>query len=223
MKKEEKDGASDRIFANHADQYRPEWRQCGRDRDGKQKFAPHQRRLAVWWGAAGAVVLRIVLALVAIALLNVPYLRAIGAMLLMYIAIKLLTEDKQHGSIKEAVSVSSAIWTIIFADLVMSLDNVLAIAAITRDNFVLLCIGVALSLPLIVWGSQMIIHMLRRYPILIILGAAILGFAAGEMFVTEPVIHKWLLHAHLSYHWVVPLFCTSFLLVFGVWRRLTAR
>jgi YjbE family integral membrane protein len=188
-----------------------------------KNLPPHQRRLAVWWGAAGAVVLRIVLALVAIALLNVPYLRAIGAMLLMYIAIKLLTEDKQHGSIKEAVSVSSAIWTIIFADLVMSLDNVLAIAAITRDNFVLLCIGVALSLPLIVWGSQMIIHMLRRYPILIILGAAILGFAAGEMFVTEPVIHKWLLHAHPSYHWAVPLFCTSFLLVFGVWRRLTAR
>lgn len=183
----------------------------------------HQRQLAVWWGAAGAVVLRIGLAAAAVALLNVPYLRAIGAMLLMYIAIKLMTEDKQQSSVKEAISVSSAVWTIIFADLIMSLDNVLAIAAVTRDNFLLLCIGIALSLPLIVWGSHMIMNLLRRYPVLIVLGAAILGYAAGEMIVTEPVIRERFLHVHPSFHWVVPLFLTFFLLLFGMWRRLSSR
>jgi len=126
----------------------------------------HQRKAAIWWGAVGAVVLRIVLVFAALLLLRVPYLQAAGAMLLMYIAIKLLDDDgNAHSDVREAKGLWQAVWTIMAADFIMSLDNVLAIAAIAKGHVVLFMIGVMLSIPLIIWGSSLVVKLLIRFPV----------------------------------------------------------
>jgi len=177
-----------------------------------------QRELAVWWGAAGAIFLRIVLTIVAVILLQIPLLQAIGAMFLMYIAIKLLYDGQSNTHIRQTTTLLTAVQTIIVADIVMSLDNVLAIAAITKDNVPMLVIGIALSLPLIVWGSQLIMRLLRRFPLLIVIGATILGLTAGDMFVSDPKIQMLFAQAHRSFDWAVPLFCTLFIFIFGLYQ-----
>lgn len=184
-----------------------------------KNLPPPQRRKAVWWGAAGAVILRIGLTAGAAFLLNIPYVQGIGALLLMYIAIKLLADDHERDAAREARSMFSAVWTIIAADLIMSLDNVLAIAALSRGNLPLLIFGIAMSLPLIVGGSHLIVRLLGRYPVLVVAGSAILAYTAGEMFTGEAKIREWFAGVHASFDWAVPLFFTLFILFFGYWTR----
>jgi YjbE family integral membrane protein len=176
----------------------------------------HQRKAAIWWGAVGAVVLRIVLVFAALLLLRVPYLQAAGAMLLMYIAIKLLDDDgNAHSDVREAKGLWQAVWTIMAADFIMSLDNVLAIAAIAKGHVVLVMIGVMLSIPLIIWGSSLVVKLLIRFPVLSYAGAAILGYTAGEMLLGDPRLGRWISLMPQHVHVTVPLVCMAFALVPG--------
>lgn len=149
-----------------------------------------QRKQAIWWGALGAVVLRCILTVVAMLLLNVPLIQAIGSLLLFYIAVKLLMDNEDISRIQTASSMWKAVQTILVADFVMSLDNVLAIAAVAKGDFALIIIGIALSIPIIVWGSTLIMQLLHRYPVLIYLGSGILGITAGQMLLEDPWLHE---------------------------------
>lgn len=150
---------------------------------------PEQRNKAIFWGSAAAIVMRIVLTIVAIQLLSLPYLKIIGAVLLVYIGVDLLKgEDEADGDGKEVNGMMAAIRTILIADLVMSLDNVLAVAAAAKGNLPLLVLGLLISIPLIVFGATLLTKVMERFPIIITIGAALLGFLAGEMLLTDPAV-----------------------------------
>ena len=149
----------------------------------------HQQKKAIFWGSAAAIVMRIILTLIAVEMLKWPYLKIVGALLLLYIGISLLSEDNgDEGEHKEIGGLAAAIRTILVADLVMSLDNVLAVAAAAKGNTALLIIGLAVSIPLIIFGSTLLLKVMDRFPIIITLGAALLGFLAGEMLLTDPAV-----------------------------------
>ena len=153
---------------------------------------PHdQRKKAVLWGSAGAVILRIVLTLVAAYLLKIPYVQFLGGLALVYIAVNLLGDSHDEVACESASSFGEAIKVIIFADLIMSLDNVLAIAGVADGHFGLLIFGLAMSVPLVVFGSQMLMKLMDKYPIIIYLGAAILGWTAAKMMVADAVLGVW--------------------------------
>jgi YjbE family integral membrane protein len=149
----------------------------------------HQQKKAIFWGSAAAIVMRIILTLIAVEMLKWPYLKIVGALLLLYIGISLLgQEGGDEGENRHAGTLLSAVRTILVADLVMSLDNVLAVAAAAKGNTPLLIIGLAVSIPLIVFGSTLLLKVMDRFPIIITLGAALLGFLAGEMMFTDPAV-----------------------------------
>lgn len=153
-----------------------------------------QRLQGIVWGTAGAIVLRVVLIAFAVTLLAVPYLKALGGLLLLWIGIKLLAPDPDaHDSVKPADKLWTAVKTIIVADLVMSIDNVIAIAgaaegAAGHHQLPLVIFGLLVSIPLIVWGSQLVLKALDRFPFIVLVGAALLGWIAGGLIVSDPGI-----------------------------------
>jgi len=154
---------------------------------------PEQRGKAIFWGSAAAIVMRIVLTIVAIKLLTMPFLKMVGAFLLVYIGVDLLKgEDEDDGNGKEINGMMAAIRTILIADLVMSLDNVLAVAAAAKGDLPLLVLGLLVSIPLIVFGATLLTKVMERFPIIITVGAALLGFLAGEMLLTDPAVVEYL-------------------------------
>lgn len=160
-----------------------------------------QRKVGIWLGAGAAVGLRIIFAVVVSYLLNVPFLKVIGALLLFWIAIKLAKgEDEVHGDVAASDNLWKAVRTIAIADAVMSLDNVLAIAAAARGHFELFVFGLLLTIPLIIFGARMLSSVLERFPILIWLGAALLGWIAGEMLLSDMAVMQWL-QVHMP-NWV---------------------
>ena len=155
-----------------------------------RSLPPHQQKKALLFGSAAAIVLRVVLTLIAVEMLKWPFLKIIGGVLLVYIGVTLLLEDDgggDHGT-QENAGLMTAIRTILIADLVMSLDNVLAVAAAAKGDTLLLILGLAISIPLIIFGSTLLLKVMERYPIIITLGAALLGFLAGEMVITDPAV-----------------------------------
>ena len=181
-----------------------------------RSLQPRQQTQAVIWGAGAAVVLRIILTIVAVELLKLPSLKLIGGALLLWIAVKLLVpEDGGEGDIESSDNLWSAIKTILIADLVMSLDNVIAVAAAAKGSIVLLILGLATSIPLVIFGATMLMKLMERWPIIITLGAAILGWVAGEMAVTDPVTAQWV-DDHAKYlHWVAPAVGALVVVVIG--------
>ena len=154
-----------------------------------RSLPPGQQRRAIVWGSAAAVVMRIALTLVAVEMLKWPYLKIVGALLLLGIGISLLREDvvEARGH-RRFGTMAAAVRTILVADLVMSLDNVLAVAAAANGSLPLLVIGLVVSVPLITFGSTLLLKVMDRFPVIIMLGAALLGFLAGEMLLTDPVV-----------------------------------
>ncbi len=153
----------------------------------------HQRRRAIAFGSAAAIVLRIVLTIVAVELLKQPYLKIAGGLLLFYLGITLLAGDEGEGGTAgrpPAGGMVAAIRTILVADLVMSLDNVIAVAAAAGGDVLLLVLGLAISIPLIVFGSTLLLRVMERHPVVVIAGAALLGWLAGEMVLTDPAIER---------------------------------
>jgi len=155
-----------------------------------RSLPPHQQKQAIVWGSAAAIVMRVVLTIIALEMLKWPYLKITGALLLLYIGVTLMLEDgDEEGDIgNQAGSLIAAIRTILIADLVMSLDNVIAVAAAAKGDIPLLVIGLALSIPLIIFGSTLLLKVMERFPIIITAGAALLGFLAGEMLLTDPAL-----------------------------------
>jgi YjbE family integral membrane protein len=149
---------------------------------------PHQRNIGIALGAGVAVLLRVVFTVIIAQLLGVPFLRIGGAVLLIWIAIKLIVEDgeAEDDSIASSDRLWKAVQTVAIADIVMSLDNVLAIAAVAKDSLPLLIAGLVISIPLIVVGASLITVLLQRFPILIWAGAGLLGWVAGEMLDSDP-------------------------------------
>jgi YjbE family integral membrane protein len=160
-----------------------------------RKLPPKQRTQGILWGTAGAIVLRIVLIFFALTLLAIPFLKIVGALLLLWIGVKLLVPEHEdgHANIEGSDKLWGAIKTVIVADFVMSLDNVIAIAGAaeasgTGHSMSLVIFGVLVSIPIIVWGSQMVIKLMDRYPVIITLGGMLLGWIAGTMIVTDPAL-----------------------------------
>lgn len=157
----------------------------------------HQRNKAIFAGSAAAILLRVVLTVFAVQLLQFPYLKIVGAVLLFYIGVQLLVpEDENEDGIKSSEHLWSAVRTILLADLVMSVDNVLAVAAAAdggppESRLLLLVIGLGLSIPLIIFGSQLLMRVMEKYPVIITLGAALLGFVAGEMLVSDHAVEDF--------------------------------
>ena len=147
---------------------------------------PEQRRLGILLGGGAAVALRIVFTVAVVTLLNVPYLKLIGGILLLWIGVKLIIDESDETSISESDTVWNAVRTIALADMVMSLDNVIAIAAAARGSVALIVFGLVLSVPLIVFGATLIIRLLHRFPLLVWAGAGLLGWVAGGLIVTDP-------------------------------------
>ncbi len=147
----------------------------------------NQRRIGIWLGAGAAVALRIIFAYIISHLLNVPFLQMAGGLLLLWIAIKLLTgdQDQHETDVKASGSLWGAVGTIAMADAVMSLDNVVAIAAIAGDNYWLFIFGLALSIPFIVVGASLITGLIARFPLLVWAGAALLGWIGGRMIADD--------------------------------------
>lgn len=151
-----------------------------------------QQKLAVAWGSGAAVGMRIVLTLFAVALLQLPYLKLIGAVLLLWIGVQLLLPEEGGENIDGHENLLAAIKTILVADLVMSLDNVIAVAAAAGDSVTLLILGLAISIPLVIFGSTLLMKVMERFPIIITAGGALLGFVAGEMAVSDPALRDWM-------------------------------
>lgn len=187
-----------------------------------QQLPPAQRRKAVIWGAAAAVGLRCVLTLVAITLLEVPYLQAAGSILLFMIAVKLIMDASDHAeefhAMRKVRSLAGAVQTIVVADFIMSLDNVLAIAAVAKGEPVLIMLGIVLSIPMIVWGSQLLSSMLRKFPTLVYLGGGLLGYAAGEMLVHDPAVHRLLADHAAILTKAIPLLLIPFVIIVALLR-----
>jgi YjbE family integral membrane protein len=164
-----------------------------------RKLPPAQRRLGILWGTAGAIVLRVVLIFFALTLLKIPFLKLVGAILLIWIGIKLLMPEDEggHGDIQASDKLWAAVKTVIVADLVMSVDNVIAIAGAAESaggdhTMPLVIFGLLVSIPIIVWGSQLVIKLMDRYPMVIVAGGMLLGWIAGTMAVTDPAVLDWM-------------------------------
>ena len=175
-----------------------------------------QQRLAVLWGAGAAVVLRILLTLVAVRLLQFPYLKLAGALALLWIAVKLLVPEAEDGEVHAPPSLLGAIKTILVADLVMSTDNVIAVAAVANGSTLLLVLGL-----LVVFGATMLMRLMERYPLIITLGAAVLGWTAGELAITDPALAGQLPPHSGWLHWAVSAACAVLVVLIG--RTLAAR
>ena len=159
-----------------------------------RSLPPKQQKQAILIGSGAAIAMRIVLTLVAAQLLQLPWLKLIGAVLLIYIGVTLLLpEDEGEHEGKEAGGMVAAVRTILIADLVMSLDNVIAVAAAAKGDTTLLIIGLAMSIPLVIFGSTLLLKVIERFPIVVWLGAGLLGFIAGEIVVDDPAVKDTLL------------------------------
>ena len=158
-----------------------------------RNLTPRQRRRGIFWGVLGAIVLRIGLTFFAMSLLANPYLKLIGGALLLWIGVKLIAEEEGGDhDVKASDRLLAAVWTIIVADLVMSLDNVMGVAAAAKGNGPLIVFGLLVSIPIVVLGSQVIMRLIARFPILVLAGGGLLGYIAGEMMVEDPAVAPWI-------------------------------
>ncbi|MEJ5989459.1 TerC family protein [Ramlibacter sp. PS3R-8] len=167
---------------------------------------PKQRKLGIIYGTVGAIVLRVILIAFALALLSIPYLKLVGGLLLIWIGVKLMVpqEEEGHGNIQTSDKLWGAVKTVIVADLVMSVDNVLAIAGAAESagqhQLPLVIFGLLVSIPIIVAGSQIVLKLMDRFPIIITLGAMLLGYIAGQMMYTDPGLQPYLPDSKLWAH-----------------------
>ena len=189
-----------------------------------RKLPPAQRRLGILWGTAGAIGLRVILIFFALQLLAIPYLKIVGAVLLLWIGIKLLLpeHDEEHSNLQASDKLWGAVKTVIVADFVMSLDNVIAIAGAAQGadqhhQLPLVIFGLLISIPIIVWGSQLVIKLMDRYPIIITLGGMLLGWIAGGMIVGDRVLEAWAQAQGDWLNYAASAAGALFVLLFGKW------
>lgn len=191
-----------------------------------RQLPPNLRTKGILWGTAGAIGLRVVLIAFALTLLQLPYLKLVGAILLLWIGVKLLVpEDDGHGDIQSSDKLWAAVKTVIVADLVMSVDNVIAIAGAatgtaSHHQLPLVIFGLLVSVPIIIWGSQLVLKLMDRFPLIITIGGMLLGWIAGTMAHTDPALKPWLPQDHL---WGYGLGAAGALFVLALGKLLTQR
>jgi YjbE family integral membrane protein len=185
-----------------------------------RSLPPQQQKKAIIFGSMGAIVLRLILTFFAVYLLTLPYLKLIGAALLLWIGVGLLKGEDDDADIEGNAGLMAAVKTIVVADLVMSLDNVIGVAAAAKGDVLLLVLGLVISIPLIIFGSTIILKLMTRFPVIITLGAGLLGWVAGEMCLTDPAIHNFI-EQHHYLHNVLP--AAGALLVVGLGKWLARR
>ncbi|MBA3477721.1 MAG: TerC family protein [Lautropia sp.] len=190
-----------------------------------RRLDPAKRRLGILWGTAGAIILRVILIFFALTLLAIPYLKIVGALLLLWIGVKLLVPEPEdaHGTIESSDKLWAAVRTVIIADFVMSLDNVIAIAGAAETageghQMPLVIFGLLVSVPIIVWGSQLVIKLMDRFPIVITLGGMLLGWIAGSMIITDPAIAEQVAPYKSWLSYAAPLIGALLVLAAGKWQ-----
>ncbi|WP_248924860.1 TerC family protein [Paenibacillus hamazuiensis] len=176
------------------------------------------QKRAILWGTAGAILIRTLATLGVVWLLRIPGLLFIGGLLLVWIAYKLLADKKDHD-IPAKNRLGAAIWTIVMADAVMGFDNVIAVAGAAHGEFALVVIGLLVSVPIVVWGSKLFIHLTERYPIIIYVGAGVLGFTAGKML-TGDLLVKSFFEANPIAKWGLVAAITAGVLIAGRWKQM---
>lgn len=175
-----------------------------------------QQQKAIIGGSAAVIVMRLALTFVAVALLESAYVKVIGSALLFWIGVKLLDTDDKEGASEVAASSNlvSAIRTILVADMIMSLDNVLAVAAAAKGNAVMLIVGLATSIPIVILGAKILIQLIGRFPIIITMGGALIGYTAGEMAVTDLAVNGWVdANFHVLHQITSILFAVSIVVI----------
>ncbi|WP_409178153.1 TerC family protein [Brevibacillus fortis] len=165
----------------------------------------HQQKQAIIWGTIGAIVIRALATLAVVWLLKIPGLLLVGGLILIWIALKLLIQDNGHENMKASGTLGAAIWTIIVADTVMGLDNVIAVAGAAHGDFLLVVIGLIISVPIMVWGSTLILKLIEKYPIVIYIGSGVLAYTAANMVTSE----KFLTPFFAAYPWVKWVFIVA--------------
>ena len=192
-----------------------------------RQLPENQRLKGILWGTAGAILLRVALIAFAISLLKVPFLKIAGAALLIWIGVKLITphDEDAHGNIQASDKLWSAVKTVIVADLVMSIDNVIAIAGAAQNageqhQMALVILGLVVSIPIIVWGSQIVLKLMDRFPVIILLGGMLLGWIAGGMLQTDPAL-KDIISQDQTWHYA--LSAAGALLVLAIGQTLKTR
>lgn len=188
-----------------------------------RSLPPHQQKKAIAWGSGAAVFLRIVLTVVAAKLLELSFLQIIGGCLLLWIGFQLLTEgDEDEGESKANGGLMAAVRTILIADLVMSLDNVIAVAAAAHGNMVLLILGLAISIPLVIFGSTLMIKLMERFPVIVLLGAGLIGWVGGETIVSDVALHGYVI-AHPWLHYVAAALGALLVVGGGKWMQMRSQ
>jgi YjbE family integral membrane protein len=184
---------------------------------------PRQQLLGRVWGTAGAVGLRVAFIAIVSYLLKIPLLQLLGGLALVWIAIRLVKPGQSgHGGPRQGTTLGEAIWIIIVADVTMSLDNVLGVAAAAKGDMVLVVLGIALSLPLVVWGSGLLASLMARHEWIVWLGGGVLGYVAGEMMTDDPVVQRWLGSAAKAADLWLSIVLGIFVLALGWWLARTA-
>jgi YjbE family integral membrane protein len=181
---------------------------------------PRQRRWGIIWGAAGAIVLRIILTIFAVTLLELPWLKVVGGVLLLWIGVKLIADDEDDDkTVKASDRLWSAVRTVIIADLVMSVDNVLGVAAAAKGSVPLLVFGLLVSIPLVIAGSQIILKLIERFPMIILAGGGLLGWIAGKMMVEDAALVPWIDANAAWLEWVGPMTGVAIVLAGARWQK----
>jgi YjbE family integral membrane protein len=178
-----------------------------------------QRKQGVLFGVLGAIVLRITLTFFALELLAFPYLKLAGALMLLWIGVKLILPEKEHdaSNVQANTHLWGAVRTIVVADFIMSLDNVLGVAAAAHGSILLLVFGLLVSIPLIAWSSQLVLKLIDRFAFIIYAGGALLGYVAGEMLVSDRMVAHWMGHIPDAVHWLLPAVCAVLVVLLGLW------
>ncbi|WP_028776655.1 TerC family protein [Shimazuella kribbensis] len=157
-----------------------------------RKLPIEQRKKAILWGTVGAISLRIIATVTIVWLLKIPGLLLVGGLILLWISYNLLADNDNHDDVKAGSSFWSALRTIIIADTIMSLDNVLAVGGAAHGSILLVVIGLIISIPIVIWGSTLFIKLVDKYPIILYIGSAVLAWTAGGMIAEEPIIHQFI-------------------------------
>jgi YjbE family integral membrane protein len=182
-----------------------------------RRLSPEHQKKAFIWGSVGVVVLMVLLTACVVFLLSLPYLEVVGSLLLLWIGIKLLVaeDSAEDGKVEQKATLMAAIRTIIIADIIMSLDNVLAMAGAAKGHMWMLIAGLVVTVPIILFGSALLMKLMERFPIFVMIGAALIGWVAGEMVISDPAIKDWIDANMHSLHTISPIACAVMVIALG--------